>query len=100
VAFNVQTEAPPLIEDASGALRVGNSRVPVGNGRSRVPGRCNARDDRAAILYVSTSRRLRRPCLLFTYPKEVEEYLARREQRAEEVQQRIESQQHQWKHHK
>lgn len=28
------------------------------------------------------------------HPKEVEEYLARREQKAEEVQQRIESQQH------
>jgi hypothetical protein len=27
VAFNVQTEAPPLAEDASGALRVGSSRV-------------------------------------------------------------------------
>ena len=27
VAFNVQTEAPPLSEDATGALRIGNSRV-------------------------------------------------------------------------
>ncbi len=27
MAFNVQTEAPPLREDATGALRVGNSRV-------------------------------------------------------------------------
>jgi hypothetical protein len=27
MAFNVQTEAPPLAEDASGALRVGSSRV-------------------------------------------------------------------------
>jgi uncharacterized protein (DUF433 family) len=27
VAFNVRTEAPPLNEDASGALRVGSSRV-------------------------------------------------------------------------
>ena len=25
MAFNVQTEAPPLSEDATGALRVGNS---------------------------------------------------------------------------
>ncbi len=27
MAFTVQTEAPPLHEDATGALRVGNSRV-------------------------------------------------------------------------
>lgn len=27
MAFTVQTEAPPLREDATGALRVGNSRV-------------------------------------------------------------------------
>ncbi len=27
MAFTVQTEAPPLTEDAIGALRVGNSRV-------------------------------------------------------------------------
>lgn len=65
MAFNVQTEAPPLSEDATGALRVGNSRVLL-EIVVRALGRRHARDDRAAILYVGTSRRLRCPCLLFT----------------------------------
>ena len=38
----------------------------VGNSRPRVPGRRHPRDDCAALLYVGSPRRLRRPCLLFT----------------------------------
>jgi hypothetical protein len=65
VAFNVQTEAPSLSEDATGALRVGNSRVLL-----EIVVR--AFQDGAAPetfvqrFYVGAPRRLRRPCLLST----------------------------------
>ena len=100
MAFNVQTEAPPLIEDASGALRVGNSRVLL---EMVVRAFQDGSTPETIVQRYSTLRLPDVYAVIAYYLRhrsEVEEYLARREQRAEEVQQRIESQQHQWKHHK
>jgi len=89
LAFTFRTEAPPLTEDATGALRVGNSRVLLeifqdGATPETIVQRYSTlalRDVYAALAYY------------LRHPSEIEEYLARREQQAEEVQQRIESQQ-------
>ena len=93
MTFAAQAEAPPIREDAAGALRVGSSRVllelvirafqdgatpeTIAQRYSTVP----LRDVYAVIAYYLRHR------------SEVEAYLARREQKAEEVQQQIESQQ-------
>jgi uncharacterized protein (DUF433 family) len=93
VAFTVQAEAPPLREDAAGALRVGDSRVLLelvirafqdGATPETIVQRYSTLalpDVYAVIAYYLRHRR------------EVEEYLARREQKAEEVRQRLERQQ-------
>lgn len=89
----LQPEAPPLREDAGGALRVGNSRVLLelvirafqdGATPEMIVQRYSTLtlpDVYAVIAYYLRHR------------SEVEEYLARREQQAEEVRRRIESQQ-------
>ena len=93
MAFNVQTEAPPLSEDATGALRVGNSRVLLeivvrafqdgATPETKIPRYSTlAPPDVYTVL-----------AYYLRHPNEVEEYLARREQKAEEVRQRIEGQQ-------
>ena len=93
MAFNVQTEAPPLTEDATGALRVGNSRVLL-----EIVVR-TFQDGATPETIVQRYPTLALPdvyavlAYYLRHPKEVEEYLARREQKAEEVRQRIESQQ-------
>jgi uncharacterized protein (DUF433 family) len=93
VAFIAQAEAPPLREDASGALRVGASRVLLelvirafqdGATPETIVQRYSTlalADVYAVIAYYLRHR------------SEVEEYLCRREQKAEEVRQRVESQQ-------
>lgn len=93
MAFTAQAEAPPLREDAAGALRVGDSRVLLelvirafqdGATPEAIVQRyatLELRDVYAVIAYYLRHR------------SEVEDYLARREQVAEEVRQRIESQQ-------
>ena len=93
MAFNVQTEAPPLSEDATGALRVGNSRVLLeivvrAFQDGATPETIVQRYSILALpdVYAFLAYYLR-------HTREVEEYLARREQKVEEVQQRIESQQ-------
>jgi uncharacterized protein (DUF433 family) len=93
VAFNVQTEAPPLTEDATGALRVGNSRVLLeivvrAFEDGATPETILQRYSTLALpdVYAVLAYYLR-------HPKEVEGYLARREEEAEEVRQRLESQQ-------
>ena len=93
MAFTFQTEAPPLSEDATGALRVGNSRVLLeivvrAFQEGATPETIVQRYSTLALpdVYAVLAYYLR-------HPSEVEEYLARREQKAEEVQQRIESQQ-------
>ena len=93
MAFNVQTEAPPLAEDASGALRIGSSRVLLelvvrafqdGATPETIVQRYSTLE--LADVYAVLAYYLR-------HPNEVEEYLAQREQKAEQVRQRIESQQ-------
>ncbi len=91
--FPVQAEAPPLREDASGALRVGGSRVLLeliirafqdGATPETIVQRYSTlalRDVYAVIAYY------------LGHETEIEEYLVRREQQAEEVRQRLESQQ-------
>src|SRR5438309_11437548 len=93
MAFTAEPEAPPLHEDADGALRVGDSRVLLelvirafqdGATPETIVQRYSTlalRDVYAVIAYY------------LRHGSEVEAYLARREQKAEEARQRIESQQ-------
>jgi uncharacterized protein (DUF433 family) len=93
MTFILQAEAPPLREDASGALRVGDSRVLLelvirayqdGAAPEAIVQRyltLALADVYAVIAYYLRHR------------SEVGDYLARREQKAEEVRQRIESRQ-------
>ena len=93
VAFNVQTEAPPLNEDASGALRVGSSRVLL-----EIVVRA-FQDGATPETIVQRYSTLELPdvyavlAYYLRHSNEVEEYLAQREQKAKQVRQRIESQQ-------
>ena len=93
MAFNVQTEAPPLSEDATGALRVGSSRVLM-----EIVVRA-FQDGATAETIVQRYSTLALPdvyavlAYYFRHPNEIEEYLSRREQKAGDVRQRIESQQ-------
>jgi uncharacterized protein (DUF433 family) len=93
MAFTVKAEAPPLREDAAGALRVGDSRVLLelvirafqdGATPETIVQRYSTLalpDVYAVIAYYLRHRR------------EVDDYLARREEQAEEARKRIESQQ-------
>jgi uncharacterized protein (DUF433 family) len=90
MAIVIQSEAPPLRQDASGALRVGSSRVLVelvicvfqdGATPEAIAQRyptATLADIYAVIAYYLRHR------------QELEAYLAEREQRAQEVRQRIE----------
>jgi uncharacterized protein (DUF433 family) len=93
VTFAPLAEAPPLREDADGAVRVGGSRVLLelvirAFRDGATPETIVQRYDTLALhdVYAVIAYYLR-------HPGEVEEYLARREQTAEEVQRRIEEQQ-------
>ena len=86
-------EVPPLREDASGALRVGNSRVLLelvirAFQDGATPETIVQRYSTLSLpdVYAVIAYYLR-------HQGEVEGYLSRREQKAEEVRQRIESQQ-------
>ncbi len=93
MAFTVQPEAPPLCEDALGTLRVGDSHVLLelvvrafqdGATPETILQRYSTLslpDVYAVIAYYLRHR------------SEVEDYLSRREQKAEEVRRRLESQQ-------
>ena len=93
MSFTVQADAPPLREDASGAIRVGESRVLLelvirafqdGATPEAIVQRystLNLGDVYAVIGYFLRHR------------SEIESYLGHREQKAEEVRQRIESRQ-------
>lgn len=93
MSFAVRTEAPPLREDADGALRIGDSRVLLelvirafqdGATPEAIVQRYSTlalADVYAVIAYFLRHR------------SEVEAYLARREQKAEELRGRIESRQ-------
>jgi uncharacterized protein (DUF433 family) len=89
----LQAEAPPLNRDASGALRVGRSRVLLelviwAFKDGATPEAIAQRYPTATLadIYAVVSYYLR-------HREDVEAYLAEREQQAQEVRQRIESQQ-------
>jgi uncharacterized protein (DUF433 family) len=93
VAFTIKSDAPPLREDVSGALRVGDSRVLLelvirafqdGATPETIIQRYSTltlRDAYAVIAYY------------LRHWEEIEEYLAQRDQKADEARRRIESQQ-------
>lgn len=91
--ITLQTEAPPLRRDASGALRVGHSRVLLelvirAFQDGATPEAIAQRYPTATLadIYAVIAYYLR-------HREAIEAYLAEREQRAKEVRQRIESQQ-------
>ncbi len=93
MAFTAQAEAPPLREDATGAVRVGDSRVLLelvvrAFQDGATPETIVQRYSTLALpdVYAVIAYYLR-------HRSEVEGYLARREQKAEEVRQRLQNQQ-------
>src|SRR5947209_2340914 len=93
VPFAIQVEAPPLREDATGALRVGDSRVLLelvirAFQDGATPETIVQRYDTLALqdVYAVVTYYLR-------HRDDIEQYLAQREQQAEEVQQQLEHQQ-------
>ena len=93
MTFICQTEAPPIHEDATGALRVGNSRVLLevvirafqdGATPETIVQRYSTltlADTYAVVAYY------------LRHPEEIRTYLSQREHKAEEVRQRIEAHQ-------
>ena len=93
MAFTAQPESPPLREDADGAIRVGDSRVLLelvvrafqdGATPETIVQRYSTlslRDVYADIAYYLRHR------------NEIDDYLTRREQKADEVSQRLDKQQ-------
>ncbi len=93
MAFTVQAEAPPLREDATGALRVGESRVLL---ELVIRAFQHGATPEAIVQRYSTLTLADTYAVISYYLRhrgEVEEYLTRREQQAEEVQERLERQQ-------
>ncbi len=92
VPFIAQTEAPPLREDAAGAVRVGNSRVLL----ELVVRAFQDGATPETILQRYSTLKLSDVYAVIAYylrhRTEIEEYLARRETLAAEVRQRVESQ--------
>ena len=93
MSFTTHAEAPPLREDVDGALRVGDSRVLLelvirAFQDGATPETIVQRYSTLALpdVYSVIAYYLR-------HRGEIEEYLARREQQAEQVRQRIETQQ-------
>lgn len=91
--MTLQSESPPVREDADGALRVGNSRVLLelvirAFQDGATPETIVQRYSTLALpdVYAVIAYYLR-------HRGEIEDYLARREQKAREVQQRIEGRQ-------
>ncbi len=92
MAFTFETESPPLREDASGALRVGESRVLLelvirafqdGATPETIVQRYSTlalRDVYAVVAYY------------MRHPSEIDDYLRQREQLGDQVRQRIERQ--------
>src|SRR5688500_15678207 len=93
VPFTVQAEAPPLREDAAGAVRVGDSRVLL---ELVIRAFQDGATPEAIVQRYSTLTLPDVYAVIAYYLRhrsEVEEYLARREQKAEEARQQIESRQ-------
>lgn len=91
--MNLQIEAPPLHQDSSGALRVGNSRVLLELVIHAFED--GATPETIAQQYPTTTLADIYSVIAYylRHRDEVEAYLAERERQAEEVRQRIESQQ-------
>ena len=93
MAFSVQAESPPLREDASGALRVGNSRVLL----ELVIQEFQDGATPEAIVQRYSTLSLSDVYAVIAYylrhPPEVEAYLAQRDRQADEVRQRIDNRQ-------
>lgn len=93
MALTVQAESPPLREDADGAFRVGNSRVLL---ELVIRAFQDGATPETIVQQYSTLAMPDVYAVIAYYLRhrsEVEEYLSQREQKAEEVRQRIESQQ-------
>lgn len=93
MAFTVQAEAPPLLEDAAGALRVGHSRVLL---ELVIRAFQDGATPETIVQRYSTLTLPEVYAVIAYYLRhreEIEAYLARREQKAEEVRRRAESQQ-------
>jgi uncharacterized protein (DUF433 family) len=93
MAFTAQAESPPLREEADGALRIGNSRVLLelvirAFQDGTTPESIVQRYSTLSLpdVYTVINHYLR-------HRSEIENYLARREQRADEVRQRIQNRQ-------
>jgi uncharacterized protein (DUF433 family) len=91
--FPVQSESPPIFEEASGALRVGNSRVLLelviqDFQDGATPEAITQRYDTLSLADVYSVI-----AYFLRHKSEVEDYLVRREQRAAEVKNRVERQQ-------
>jgi len=93
VAFTAQVEAPPLREDATGALRIGDSRVLL---ELVIRAFQDGATPEAIVQRYSTLALSDVYAVIAYYLRhrgEIEAYLARREQKAEEAWQRIQSNQ-------
>jgi uncharacterized protein (DUF433 family) len=93
VPFSTLAEAPPLVEDVEGAVRVGGSRVLLelvirAFQDGATPEAIVQRYETLALpdVYAVVAYYLR-------HPDDVDAYLSRRERKAEEVRRRIESRQ-------
>jgi uncharacterized protein (DUF433 family) len=93
MSFTVQAEAPPLREDAAGALRIGNSRVLL---ELVIRAFQDGATPEAIVQRYSTLALADVYAVIGYYLRhrsEIEGYLARREEKAEDVRRRIEVQQ-------
>jgi uncharacterized protein (DUF433 family) len=91
--MNLQTEAPPLRQDPSGALRVGNSRVLL---ELVIRAFEDGATPETIVQQYSTTTLTDIYSVIAYYLRhrdEVKAYLAERERQATEIRQRIESQQ-------
>jgi uncharacterized protein (DUF433 family) len=93
MSFVVQSEVPPLHEDDSGAIRVGTTRVLL---ELLIRAFQDGATPEAIVQRYSTLTLADVYAVIAYYLRhrgEVEDYLARREQQAEEVRQRTDAQQ-------
>lgn len=93
MTFAVQPESPPLREDGAGALRVGNSRVLLELVIRAFQDGATPESIVQRYSTISLSDAYAVIAYYLRHRSEVEGYLAQREQKAEDVRQRIESQQ-------
>ena len=93
MTFTAKTDMPPLREDAAGALRVGDSRVLL---ELVIRAFQDGATPETIVQRYSTLTLYDVYAVIAYYLRhrvEIEEYLVQRERKAEEVRQRIESQQ-------